>query len=133
MLHQRHFRHRRKRGPKEGKTKRGKGSKFRVIADALGLPVTVYTDSARPHEVKLVEAAINEVVTVGHSRRLTRNRAYNSDPLDEALARQEIELIAPHRKNRKQPAMQDGCCLRGIKEDGRLNTFLRGLTNFKRQ
>ena len=51
------------------------------------------------HEVRLVQATINEIVTLGRPRRIIGDRAYDSDPLDEALASQGIELIAPHRKN----------------------------------
>jgi len=87
-----------------------------VIADASGLPVAVYTDSANPHEVELVQATFDEIVTVGHPRRLIGDRAYDSDPLDEALARQGIELIAPHRKNRKRAATQDGRSLRKVED-----------------
>ena len=86
-----------------------------VIADASGLPIAVYTDSANPHEVRLVQATINEIVTLGRPRRIIGDRAYDSDPLDEALAFQGIELIAPHRKNRKKPATQDGRLLRRYK------------------
>ena len=71
-----------------------------VIADASGLPVALHTDSANPHEVKLVQATLNEIVTVGRPRRIIGDRAYDSDPLDEALAGQGVELVAPHRKNR---------------------------------
>lgn len=116
-----------------GKTKRGKGTKLMVIADASGLPIAVYTDSANPHEVRLVQATINEIVTLGRPRRIIGDRAYDSDPLDEALASQGIELIAPHRKNRKSRRRKtDGSCA-VTKEDGKLNAFLRGLTNLKRQ
>jgi hypothetical protein len=67
-----------------------------VIADASGLPLAVHTDSARPHEVTLVQATLNEIVTMGQPRRIIGDRAYDSDPLDNALAAQGIEMIAPH-------------------------------------
>jgi hypothetical protein len=35
-------------------------------------------------------------------QRLVGDKAYDSDPLDEALKEQGIEMIAPHRSNRKQ-------------------------------
>ena len=89
-----------------------------VIADASGLPVALHTDSANPHEVKLVQATLNEIVTVGRPRRIIGDRAYDSDPLDEALAGQGIE---PPRKMVE--------CFADIKGDGKSNAFLRGLTN----
>ena len=79
-----------------GKTKRGNGTKLMVIADASGLPLAVHTDSARPHEVTLVQATLNEIVTMGQPRRIIGDRAYDSDPPDNALAAQRIEMIAPH-------------------------------------
>ena len=44
--------------------------------------------------------------------RLIGDRAYDSDPLDEALEERGIEVIAPHRSNRKKPKTQDGRKLR---------------------
>jgi hypothetical protein len=35
------------------------------------------------------------------------DRAYDSDPLDEELRRDDIEMIAPHRANRSKPPTQD--------------------------
>jgi transposase len=36
------------------------------------------------------------------------DKAYDSDPLRQRLARRGLELIAPHRKNRKKPHTHDG-------------------------
>ena len=38
---------------------------------------------------------------------LIGDRAYDSDPLDEELRREGIEMIAPHRANRSKPPTQD--------------------------
>jgi IS5 family transposase len=38
---------------------------------------------------------------------LIGDRAYDSDPLDEELRRDGIEMIAPHRANRSKPTTQD--------------------------
>ncbi|MBO0732911.1 MAG: transposase [Methylocapsa sp.] len=38
---------------------------------------------------------------------LIGDRAYDSDPLDEELRRDGIEMIAPHRSNRRKLASQD--------------------------
>lgn len=45
-------------------------------------------------------------------QRLIGDKAYDSDPLDEQLARFETELIAPHKANRKRTKTQDGRELR---------------------
>ena len=47
-----------KRGRLVGKTKRGKGTKIMGIADGHGLPLALWTTSASPAEVKLVEATL---------------------------------------------------------------------------
>ena len=115
-----------------GKTKRGKGTKLMVIADASGLPIAVYTDSANPHEVRLVQATINEIVTLGRPRRIIGDRAYDSDPLDEALAGQGIERVAPHRKNRKKAPTQDGRLLRRYKRRWKIERLFAWLNKFKK-
>lgn len=103
-----------------------------IIADASGLPVAVHTDSARPHEVKLVQATINKIVTVGRTGRIIGDRAYDSDPLDEAIALQGIELIALHRKNRKKSATQDGRSLRRYKRRWKIERLFAWLNKFKK-
>jgi hypothetical protein len=45
-------------------------------------------------------------------RRLIGDRAYDADPLDEALLELGVEMIAPHRRNRTSPKTQDGRPLR---------------------
>jgi hypothetical protein len=89
-----HLRSGEKGGSKVGKTKRGKGTKPMIIAEVHGLPLAVHRASASPHEVILVDATLDETVTLGRLRRLIGDRAYNSDPLDEKLAQRGIELIA---------------------------------------
>jgi transposase len=132
MLHRRHFRSGEKGGSKVGKTKRGKGTKLMVITDAHGLPLAVHTASASPHEVTLVEATLDEAVTLGRPRRLIGDRAYDSDPLDQRLAERGIELIAPHRKGRIRPATQDGRALRRYRRRWKVERTFAWLNKFKR-
>ena len=103
-----------------------------VIAHASGFPLGVYTSSASPHEVTLVEATLNEVVTVGRPERLIGDRAYDSDPLDQKLAAQGIELIAPHKSNRKRAATQDARTLRRYKRRWKIEGLFAWLNAFKR-
>ena len=132
MLYRRHLHGGEKRGAKVGKTKRGKGTKLMVIADASGLPLAVHTASASPHEVTLVEATLAQTVTVGRPRRLVGDRAYDSDPLDQQLAAQGIELIAPHRKNRVRPATQDGRPLRRYRRRWKIERLFAWMNKYKR-
>jgi transposase len=43
---------------------------------------------------------------------LIGDRAYDSDPLDDQLREDGIEMVAPHRSNRRKRATQDGRRLR---------------------
>jgi transposase len=95
-----------------GKTKRGKGTKIMAVADRAGLPVAIHVASASPHEVTLVETTLEQRFTQARPQRLIGDRAYDSDPLDARLRTQGIELIVPHKKNRKKPPTQDGRPLR---------------------
>ncbi len=103
-----------------------------VIADAHGLPLAVHTSSASPHEVTLVEATLAETITLGRPARLVGDRAYDSDPLDQKLAQMGIELIAPHKCNRKRAATQDGRALRRYKRRWKIERLFAWLNKFKR-
>ena len=90
-----------------GKTKRGKGTKIMAVADGSSVPLSIYTESASPREVTLVGETLAEGFVGGTPQKLIGDRAYDSDPLDAELGAMGIELIAPHRKNRKKRKTQD--------------------------
>ena len=115
-----------------GKTKRGKGTKLMAVADAAGLPLAVYAESASPHEVTLVQATLAEVLTHEQPERLIGDKAYDSDPLDEELRAEGIELIAPHRSNRKKAPTQDGRKLRRYKRRWKVERLFSWLQKFRR-
>jgi hypothetical protein len=98
-----------------GKTKRGKGAKLMAVADGNGLPLAVHAASATPHVVRLVGETLAEIFTDQQPERLIGDRAYDSDPLDEELQEQGIEMIAPHKSNRVKAPAQDGRVLRRYK------------------
>ena len=97
-----------------GPTKRGKGTKLMAVADAFGLPVAVHTSSASPAEVTLVQAALAVGFVEERPHRLIGDKAYDSDPLGAALAEQNIEMIAPHRRGRDKLNLWGG---RGTRAD----------------
>jgi transposase len=113
-----------------GTTKRGKGTKLMALADASGLPLGVHAASASPHEVTLVEATLAASCAGENPERLIGDRAYDSDPLDEALAERGIEMIAPHRRNRKKLRTQDGRKLRRYKRRWKMERLFAWLGNF---
>jgi transposase len=64
---------------------------------------------------------------------LIGDRAYDSDPLDAALHERGIEMIAPHRRNRKKkPKTQDGGKLRRYKRCWKVERLFAWLSNFRR-
>jgi len=115
-----------------GKTKRGKGTKIMAVADRAGLPISVCVTSASPHEVTLVEATLAACFAPELPERLIGDRAYDSDPLDGRLAVQGIELIAPHRRNRRRPRTQDGRKLRRYRRRWKVERLFAWLGNFRR-
>jgi len=117
--------------PPLGKTKRGKGSKIMAIADRRGLPVAIHVESATPHEVRLVHATLAERFVRQLPKRLIGDNAYESDRLDAELARRGVELIAPHRRTRKQRT-QDGCPLRRYRRRWKVERLFAWLQNFRR-
>jgi transposase len=115
-----------------GTTKRGKGTKLMALADASGLPLGVHATSASPHEVTLAEATLAASCADEEPERLIGDRAYDSDPLDEALEERGIEVIAPHRSNRKKPKTQDGRKLRRYRRRWKIERLFAWLGNFRR-
>lgn len=99
-------------GEEIGKTKRGKGMKIMAIVDRHGLPLAVSTHAANHHEVTLVQLSFDFYMIEAKPENLIGDRAYDSERLDEELREDGIELIAPHRSNRKRPKTQDGRRLR---------------------
>ena len=115
-----------------GKTKRGKGTQLLAVADRAGLPLAVRTESATPHEVTLVAATLEDRLVAALPARLIGDRAYDSDPLDACLSELGIEMIAPHRRNRKKPPTQDGRALRRYKRRWKVERLFAWLGNFRR-
>ena len=105
-----------------------------VVVDGEGIPLGDHLHSASPSEVKLVEATL-QTVPVGRRQKLCRlivDRGYDSDPLRRQLAARGIELIAPHRKKRRKPPIQDGRALRRYKQRWIVERTFAWLGNFRR-
>ncbi|SHE35789.1 transposase, IS4 family [Cnuella takakiae] len=94
----------------------------------LALPVF----SAKPFETKLVKQTIRERFSRARIGKLVGDRAYDSDPLDKELKRKGIELIAPHKRNRKRKKTQDGRKLRAYRKCWTVERFFAWLQNFRR-
>ena len=116
-----------------GCTRVGKGVKIMVLVDARGLPVAVDTMSATPHESTLVQGLFDFMLTEETPQRIIGDKAYDSDPLDAEMAEQSMELIAPHRANRKpENATQDGRRLRRYARRWTVERTIGWIQNFRR-
>ena len=132
MFYRWHVRSGQKRGSGIGKTKKGKGTKIMAIADASGLPLSVWAGAANTHEVKLVEQTIDSKHVNGRPEILIGDQAYDSDPLDKKLKKRKIKLIAPHKRNRKRKATQDGRTLRRYVRRWKVERLFAWLQNYRR-
>jgi transposase len=103
-----------------------------AIADSSGFPVALHVDSASPHEVKLVGKTIEGRFPIQLPKKLIGDKAYDSDPLDEELLVVGIEMIAPHKSNRKKPKTQDGRPLRRYRRRWKVERLFAWLQNFRR-
>ena len=65
--------------------------------------------------------------------KLVGDKAYDSDKLDQVLAAKGVELIAPHRSNRKpENKTQDGRKLRRYKRRWTVERTISWLQNYRR-
>jgi len=100
----------------------------------------IHLDSASPGEVTLLEPTLATIAVprAGPGRprqkpeRVIVDKAYDSDPLRGRLARRGIELIAPHRRNRKKARTQDGRKLRRYRRRWKVERTFAWLGNFRR-
>ena len=102
-----------------------------AVADSAGLPVAVCAESATPHEVTLVQQTLSESFVAEPIERLIGDNAYDSDRLDHDLAETGVEMIAPHRRNRKIRT-QDGRALRRYCRRWKIERLFAWLQNYRR-
>ena len=139
-MHRRQLRAGKKGGLAVGPTKRGKGTKWMVVADGAGLPLGSALAAASPAEVTLVDQTLQAIAVPrqgpGRPRqkpgRLIADRGYDSDPLRTHLAQRGIELISPHRTNRVKPPTQDGRALRRYQRRWKIERLFAWLGHYRR-
>ena len=102
-----------------------------AVADRHGLPVAACVGSATPHEVKLATNTLVQMVIPDAPQNLIGDNAYDSDKLDSELQQYGIELIAPHRTNRKNTT-QDLRRLRRYRRRWKNERLFAWLQNFRR-
>ncbi|WP_420859475.1 transposase [Symmachiella dynata] len=121
-----------KRGAEVGKTKRGKGTKIMLLIDGEGLPLGVDNELASAAEANLIERMIDCRVSRRQPTRLIYDNAGDSDPLRERLAARGVDLISPHRHNRKRRPTQDGRKLPRYKRRYKVERTIAWLQYFRR-
>ena len=114
-----------------GKTRRGLATKLMAIADRHGLPISATIAAGQRHEVRLVDAAVQERFTKKKPQRLIADRAYDSSKLEEELAQQDIQLIAP-KKIKGSRRWPDGRMLRRYKRRWKVERLFAWLLRFRR-
>lgn len=100
----------------------------------------IHLDSASPAEVKLLEPTMKRMVVPQGALTLPNrdpvkmilDRAYDSDALRWRLAKQGIEVVCPHRRNRRRPSLQDGRALRRYRRRWKIERLIAWLGNFRR-
>jgi transposase len=102
-----------------------------AVADRNGLPVRVYVESATPQEVTLAMSTLLHVVVPDAPQNLVADNAYDSDHLDAELRFYGIELIGPHRRNRKNPT-QGKRRLKRYRRRWKIERLFAWLQNFRR-
>ena len=101
--------------------------------EAFGVPVAADVASASPHEVTLVDDVIDSAFVEHAPDRLIEDKAYDSDSLDKRLMGfLWVEMIAPHRSNRKKAKTQDGRKLRRYRRRWKIERLFAWLQNFWR-
>lgn len=104
-----------------------------AVTDGHGVPVAVHVASATPHETQLVEATLESSFAPRLPKKLLGDLAYDSDPLDQKVKKKYgVDLIAPHKSNRKKPPTQDGRALRRFCRRWKVERFFAWLHNFRR-
>lgn len=110
-----------------------------VISDGAGTPLAVQLASANPHEVTLIESTLQRIrvprAGAGRPRtnpkRLIYDKAADSDPLRNRLARRGIDLISPNRSYKKVRT-QDGRKLRRYKRRWKIERTISWIGGFRR-
>jgi transposase len=101
-----------------------------AVADRNGLPIAIGIASGERHETQLVDETLEARFLRQLPEKLIGDRAYDSNPLDVALARRGIEMIAPNKYNVAQT--QDGRPLRRYRRRWRVERLFAWLLRFRR-
>lgn len=83
--------------------------------------------------MKLVEPTLALRFVKELPKHLIGDKAYDSDPLDKKLEKEwGVEVIAPHKENRKKPPTQDGRSLRRYRHRWKIERLFAWIYSFRR-
>ena len=82
------------------------------MTDRCGTPLSAFVTAAHHNEVNTIETLVDDRIRAETPQRLLYDKAADADWLRTNLLARGIELICPHRSNRKRQATQDGRKLR---------------------
>lgn len=102
-----------------------------AVADRHGLPVAIWIASGQRNEVTLVEETLDSRFIKELPERLIGDKAYDSNKLDERLAKRGVELIAPHNPTHRTKT-QDGRPLRRYRRRWKVERLFAWLLRFRR-
>lgn len=103
-----------------------------ILTEGAGLPVAALAAGANLAEVALLEPLLEQRVIRRKPQRLIYDRALDSDAHRQRLRGRGIELVCPHRKNRRRPKLQDGRALRRYRRRWMVERSNAWLHNFRR-
>ena len=103
-----------------------------LMVDGEGTPLSAFTLGANTAEVHAIENLIDDRIPERKPERVLYDKAADADWLRECVAARGIELICPHRVNRKKPAIQDGRSLRRYKRRYKVERSISWLFNNRR-
>lgn len=136
-LHGRDLPAREKRGDGIGLTKRGKGTKAEFLVSREGIPLAAVSAPASVGETKLVEPVLQQLNAVGCAEFwpeiIIADKAYDSDALRAMTESVGIDLLAPHRKNRRpEKCTNDGRRMRRYRNRWRVERTFAHAGNYRR-
>lgn len=88
-------------GAKVGKSMKGTGSKLMLLLSKNQIPVSLELHGASRHETTFIPSLIRNRMVRSKLARIIGDKAYDSNPLDELLKKNGIDMIAPNRDCRK--------------------------------
>ena len=102
-----------------------------AIADRTGLPISIGIHSASPHEVTLIDNALDRCFLDELPPILIGDKAYDSNKADARLLERNVRLLAPARDHRRR-FCEDGRRLRRYKRRWKVERLFAWLFNFRR-